>query len=328
MKISFLVVLLALIAVSDLFAVTKCIKKLGALDIGSGTTKLKVAKVDVCKKRIKEVLLIREKPVGYKESLENSKNNEIDLETIEIGEKALLELVAAARDIGAEKVLAVATSAFRVASNGPAVLKKLSEKFHFDGRVISQEEEARLGFLAAASLSQQAPDEVIVWDIGGGSMQISSMGKEGLDIFKGKMASVSFKNQLIQKLLKKNLSEMKSPNPIGSKNILEAVNLARESAKLVGRKFAFDQRRVLGIGGVHYYSVKGQLKPKEDFYNQNSLANYIAKVAEKTDAELGGKYASTNVSNLILVLGFMQELGIKRVYPYKINLSDGVLLSQ
>jgi exopolyphosphatase/guanosine-5'-triphosphate,3'-diphosphate pyrophosphatase len=46
-----------------------------------------------------------------------------------------------------------------------------------------------------------------------------------------------------------------------------------------------------------------------------------------TDKEIGGQYADTEISNLILVLGFMQQLGISEVMTQNINLADGVLLN-
>jgi exopolyphosphatase/guanosine-5'-triphosphate,3'-diphosphate pyrophosphatase len=44
------------------------------------------------------------------------------------------------------------------------------------------------------------------------------------------------------------------------------------------------------------------------------------------DKQVGGKYADTDVSNLILVSAYMEALGVKKVIPKDINLSDGVLV--
>jgi exopolyphosphatase / guanosine-5'-triphosphate,3'-diphosphate pyrophosphatase len=49
---------------------------------------------------------------------------------------------------------------------------------------------------------------------------------------------------------------------------------------------------------------------------------------EKTDDEIGGEYAATDVSNLILVYGFMKELGIENIIPMNITMNDGILVSE
>ena len=47
-----------------------------------------------------------------------------------------------------------------------------------------------------------------------------------------------------------------------------------------------------------------------------------------TDKELGdGPYVETDMSNLILVDGFMEHLGIEEVHVLDVDMSDGVLVS-
>jgi exopolyphosphatase / guanosine-5'-triphosphate,3'-diphosphate pyrophosphatase len=53
--------------------------------------------------------------------------------------------------LGAENVVAVATSAMRDAENGPAFRERLLERFDIDARTISGDEEARLTFLGATA---------------------------------------------------------------------------------------------------------------------------------------------------------------------------------
>jgi exopolyphosphatase / guanosine-5'-triphosphate,3'-diphosphate pyrophosphatase len=72
--------------------------------------------------------------------------------------------------LGAERVVAVATSAMRDAENGPAFREHVRERFDIDARTISGDEEARLTFRGAtAERSDTAPTMVI--DIGGGSTE-------------------------------------------------------------------------------------------------------------------------------------------------------------
>lgn len=75
-------------------------------------------------------------------------------------------------ELGAERVVAIATSAVREAANGEELLRGLAERCGIEARVISGEEEARLTFLGATSQVPDGPEPTLVVDIGGGSTEL------------------------------------------------------------------------------------------------------------------------------------------------------------
>jgi exopolyphosphatase/guanosine-5'-triphosphate,3'-diphosphate pyrophosphatase len=75
--------------------------------------------------------------------------------------------------LGAERVVAVATSAMRDAENGPAFRDLLNERFGVDARTISGDEEARLTFVGATA-GRSDNRQTVVIDIGGGSTEYVS----------------------------------------------------------------------------------------------------------------------------------------------------------
>jgi exopolyphosphatase / guanosine-5'-triphosphate,3'-diphosphate pyrophosphatase len=81
--------------------------------------------------------------------------------------------------LGAERVVALATSAMRDAENGPEFRDFLQQRFGIDAHTISGDEEARLTFLGATS-SRNDDDETVVIDIGGGSTEYV-VGRPGHD---------------------------------------------------------------------------------------------------------------------------------------------------
>src|SRR4029450_1594483 len=81
--------------------------------------------------------------------------------------------------LGAEKVVAVATSAIRDSENGPQFHDYLEEKYGVDARTISGDEEARLTFLGATA-GRNDDRETVVVDIGGGSTEYV-VGRAGQD---------------------------------------------------------------------------------------------------------------------------------------------------
>jgi exopolyphosphatase / guanosine-5'-triphosphate,3'-diphosphate pyrophosphatase len=74
-------------------------------------------------------------------------------------------------ELGAERVLAIATSAVRDAANGDAFIAELRERFDIDARLLTGEEEAHLTYLGATA-ARDDEDVTLVFDIGGGSTEL------------------------------------------------------------------------------------------------------------------------------------------------------------
>ena len=144
------------------------------IDIGTNTTRLLVADVE----NGKVVELERRTTI-------TSLGQGVDA-TGRLAQEAMdrvAEAIAVYREvidrIGADRVVALATSAMRDAENGPEFRDFLKKRFGIDARTISGDEEARLTFLGATS-ERNDDDETVVIDIGGGSTEYV-VGKPGQD---------------------------------------------------------------------------------------------------------------------------------------------------
>lgn len=78
-----------------------------------------------------------------------------------------------ARQLGAERVEAVATSAVRDTSNGQLFLDLVREECGLAVRVLDGEDEARLSFRSALAHFELGKGRAVVLDIGGGSLEIA-----------------------------------------------------------------------------------------------------------------------------------------------------------
>jgi exopolyphosphatase/guanosine-5'-triphosphate,3'-diphosphate pyrophosphatase len=74
-------------------------------------------------------------------------------------------------EMGAERVMAIATSAVRDAVNGEAFIAELRERFGLDARMLTGEEEAHLTYLGATAHRPET-GSTLVFDIGGGSTEL------------------------------------------------------------------------------------------------------------------------------------------------------------
>ncbi len=135
-------------------------------DIGTNSTRL---------------LLARAAPAGGLEQIERrttvtrlgegvDASGELSHAAMERVHAALAEYAALASEHGADRRIAVATSAVRDASNGEAFRAAVHERHGFDIRTITGDDEARLTFLGATAA--RPPDgPTLVIDIGGGSTE-------------------------------------------------------------------------------------------------------------------------------------------------------------
>jgi exopolyphosphatase / guanosine-5'-triphosphate,3'-diphosphate pyrophosphatase len=79
-----------------------------------------------------------------------------------------------ARDFGIDDLLPFATSALREATNGPALLERVERETGVRLGVLSGADESRLTFLAVRRWFGWSAENLLLFDIGGGSLEIAS----------------------------------------------------------------------------------------------------------------------------------------------------------
>jgi len=304
-----------------------------AIDIGSGTTKLLVAKVDTKRNKIKEVLFADHFPVPYQEYLEKSSDNTLDARIQQIGLDAIKKCKKIALEYKAEKIAGVATAAMRSASNSAAFVREILQETNVPIHIIDQTLEAKLAFKAVTANLNTPPEKIIVWDIGGGRFQLTTLSSpEKFLIYKGTYASVSFKNDIIKNIQRKKIGKVRTPNPMTPSDMDLARFKARKAAASVNEGFIKKIRHkgtiIVGVGGVFnggiYPLVKNQLP-----FSRTQLSQAVEKLANLSDKDLGGgPYASVAVSNPILVLGFMEMLDISKVHVLNVNNAHGAIVHE
>ena len=139
-----------------------------AIDIGSNTTRVLVA--EPVEGQLKKVMEQR----AYTRI-----NKAIDGDGAILAEKVeeVCEVVATqvrlARELGAERIRAVATAAVREASNGETAVAKVGAAAGVPVEILSDEEEGRLSFIGATkTLGHPVEGRVGVVDVGGGSTEV------------------------------------------------------------------------------------------------------------------------------------------------------------
>jgi exopolyphosphatase / guanosine-5'-triphosphate,3'-diphosphate pyrophosphatase len=140
--------------------------RVAAIDVGTNSSRLLVA--DVAAGRVTPVER-RSRVTRLGRGVDLS--GRLSAEAIEDVCAAIAEYMEAIRELGAERVDAIATSAVRDAENGGAFVAELRERFALSARVLDGDEEARLTYLGATSEHVPAEPTLVV-DIGGGSTEL------------------------------------------------------------------------------------------------------------------------------------------------------------
>lgn len=144
--------------------------RLGVLDIGSNTVHLLVVDAHPGARPIPAY--------SHKEELRLSEHldegDTLSAEGVERLGAFVEEAVRIAEDKGVEDLLAFATSAVREAANGEQVLADIDDRCGVRIDVLSGRDEARLTFLAVRRWFGWSSGRLLVFDIGGGSLEIAS----------------------------------------------------------------------------------------------------------------------------------------------------------
>ena len=300
-----------------------------AFDIGSGTTRMRVARYEPCADGTPQTLARAEVPLPYAGDLAASGSGEFSPELVQSAGAIMAELREQAESFGAEVLIGVATEAFRRADNGAALLQDWADQLGLEAWVIDQHSEGRLAY--GLVRSEQPDDQArLVWDIGAGSQQLvwRDAGDGEFRHFNSDLASVTLRNAALTVLDR--AEGVTSPNPIAPDEVPALVDLIEVwvGADWPGRlaDLLGDEARLIGVGGVHGASIVGQLGvPAGSVIRREQLGEVLARQLDRDDVAIGGQYAETDVTNLILVHTLLGLLDVDEYQATRGDLAEALL---
>ena len=142
---------------------------LGALDLGSNSFHLLVARVD--ERGGLEKIAGRKATLRLAEAVATT--GEIPPETFAQALDAVGELLAVAQRHEVERVILAGTSALREAKNGGKFAAAIAARYGVPVEILSGDEEGRLVYRGARARSSSLPERVSVLDLGGGSVEVA-----------------------------------------------------------------------------------------------------------------------------------------------------------
>jgi exopolyphosphatase / guanosine-5'-triphosphate,3'-diphosphate pyrophosphatase len=148
--------------------------RVAAIDLGSNSTRLLVAEVgDGHIHELERLLRITRLGDGV------DRSGRLADDAMGRVQQVVAADVARARELGATRILAVATSAVRDSANGRDFLASLGRRHGIDWRILTGDDEAAMTFRGVTS--QSAPSAgTLICDIGGGSTELVLGGPDGV----------------------------------------------------------------------------------------------------------------------------------------------------
>ena len=144
-------------------------RRIAAIDIGSNSIRMIIADV---------------RPDGSMDIVDEMKahprlgrgldtTNALSTESMDLAADGIQRMVTLAKQLGAQRIEAVATSAVRDAQNAELFLARVKQTTGIKLRIISGDDEARLMFRSALAHFDLGEGRSVIMDIGGGSLEIA-----------------------------------------------------------------------------------------------------------------------------------------------------------
>lgn len=150
-------------------------QRIAAIDIGSNSIRQIVADVSTSG----AIRIVDEMKAAPRLGAGLGKKGNLSEASVNQAVEALVRMATLARQLGAKRIEAVATSAVRDARNRAAFIARVKQEAGLKVRVLVGEEEARLAWRSALAHFELGKGRAVVVDIGGGSVELS-LAAEGL----------------------------------------------------------------------------------------------------------------------------------------------------
>ena len=328
---SFLWVLILIVSCSTpLRKADPCLEKRSALEMGSNRIKFAIAEVNFCTQKISKEIIRKDWTVEQDKTVLKEPDGSTAIS--DTAKDATLEVVKSVKIIMKQHSVdippvIVATGIFREVKGTKPLFEKIQEILANGPRVISAIEEARLGVNSLIATEMTLPDDFLVWDIGGNSMQITIKHKGEKKYFLGGKGSQFFKQTAKDMLRRQN-----TPNPILDVNLAKLNKVFKNSHNYYVKQIPALPSNVVvyGIGALHSKSILNRINEHNEnrnkFYTLDELKGLIKSTVNLTDEQIGGAYASNQVTNQIFVANMMEQLMIQKVNVRELDLTAGLLV--
>lgn len=297
--------------------------RLGVLDVGSNTVHLQI--MDAHHGSAPLAFQSFKEEIRLAEYLTESGN--LSQEGIRTLLATLTRLKNAARDIKLDDMLAFATSAIREANNSEAVLEAVLENTGVDLQVLSGPDEARFTFLAVRRWVGWSAGDVILLDIGGGSLEIATGNQENPAYSNSVMLGA---NRMTRQFLSGDPFNEKSLNKLRS-HIVETLQPLKSEVGDNANRTAIGTSKTFRTLRRIQQNFLPELGGSLTREGLKIIVPKLSKMTHEQRAELPGVSSSRArqiVAGAMIAEGAMSALGIEKIDQCPWALREGIVLQR
>ncbi|MFD7502991.1 Ppx/GppA phosphatase family protein [Streptomyces sp. NPDC059850] len=303
--------------------------RLAVLDIGSRAVHLKIA--DLVPGGPPEPVTTLKQSVHLAEATDHQGVISDDAIRRLVGAVTESEAVTAAHE--ADDLVPLATSAVRDAANRDAVLAAIEEATGVRVRFFTGEQEARLTFLAARSWHGWSAGQMLLFDIGGGSMELACGGRTE--------PAVALSLPLGAGHLTRH--HLPDEGPVHKRDVARLRQYARSVLAEATAGLRDQPVPVSAIATSKTFTQLARLAgapkptagtPGRSTLDRSDLRKWIPRLAARSDAErarlpgISVSRAHQSLAGAIVAEAAMEVLGVQRVTICPWGLREGVLLDR
>lgn len=293
-----------------------------AFDIGSGMFKMQIAEVDVENKTVVKNLYRNLVTLGLGDDFNASADGTLSAEIQKVALETLSKLKEEAIQYGATEFTGVVTAVFRKAKNGPDLLQQLIKTSGINLKVVSQAEEGVLGFNTGLALSPEFPEnDLLVWDIGNSSFQVSGKDEEETRVYEGPWGASSITKMFLEQIRGGKFELGAVVNPVTQVEIdqlLELLDKNLSESEWLQNKAATNGRFAIGIGDYRSSFMLGTLSTGQNPFSREQLKEAILSLTNKSNDDpilVSMDEVDPNVlMRMCLVYAIMKKFDIEQVH--------------
>lgn len=299
-----------------------------AVDIGSGTTKLTIADINTDSDQIVHIWYQSIEPIELRRDLAASTDGYLSKNIEEELISTFKEMNTKTCQFAPQQWFGIGSSVFRTAKNGKQLLNRLKMDADVTIRLVSHVEEGEIGFNSAVAASKMNPEQVISWDSGTGSFQISTLIDGKIEVYGSEFGGVPALEALFVNR-KQPFNQHLSPNPV---TMIEASELVKT---INGKLPAVPQwlktkgnKKIVGIGGIRSIFSLAEIAIGQSSYTKDQVWEAISKLCGSTDEQLAHfPEPKDTVVELILLYSVMTHCDIDTLSYFPTNGScEGLLI--
>lgn len=302
----------------------------GALDVGSGSIKVTLAKVDPQTQKICETFYSEELSLPLKRDIQVGGKSELSEKIQRTAIDTLSQLKGNLTSYEPTDWKGVATAASRQAKNAQQLYQRIHNELGMDISIISQEEEGRLGFATAAAVSGIDQDKLIAVDSGSGSFQLATLLDGNMEVIEGHLGYIP-SLEVLMEIRGEKLDMQTPPSQVRLEEVKPLIE--RLQTKMPPMTEEFLQKlqapssKVVGIGNENFIFGMSATAVGKPTFTKEELMQAIKAHAGKTAEEMKQfAHPNTTVLGMTLLYSIMDSMGINQLSSYSSNGScEGLL---